>query len=110
MVAAMDMHHVTLSDGSVVALDHTGEYYRLVHYRRRRPGDGFAHITASRFDDLVRREVLPRGYHTAWYRVSTKDTELKRGLQEVLKASKSSYDPLEVYAFIKTTAWGRELP
>lgn len=102
--------HVKLADGSVIVFDRENNYYRLVHYKRRIRADGLPPISAAKFDDLVRRGILPRGYHTGWTRVVTLDKRLDDGIKELLKAAKSNLDAGEVHRYIRAMPWGRELP
>lgn len=106
----MPLRRVVLRDESVIVFDHTGEYYRIAHYRRRSSKSELAHISAAKFDDLVRRGLLPAGYHTSWTRVTVTDTDLKRGIELAFQSSRSSLDADEVIRYLRNLPWGRELP
>lgn len=112
MTAATEtrVYHVVLSDESVLAFDHGGEFYRLVRYKRIKPSEGLEHISAAKFDDLVRRGILPRGYHTNWTRYVVADKRLLDGLRLLFKAGRSSLDAAEVERYIRQMSWGNELP
>lgn len=103
-------HVVKLRDEAVLVLDRENDMYRLVLYRRRKNTDKGGRLTEAYFDDLVRREILPRGYHTSWFRVSARHVNLGIGLAHLIEAAKTTHDPYEIQTFIRSTGWGKDLP
>lgn len=110
MTATRELHRVELADNSVLIFNHDGNEYRIALYRRRRPNDKGGELDSSYFDDLVRRELLPRGYYTGWFRVATAHKTFAIGLARAYEAANLNLDPYITEKYIRSTSWGCELP
>lgn len=112
-ITQLEPHRIVLTDESVIVLDYdvtAGEPYRFVYYSRSLKKEHGKPLTQAKFDDLVRRQILPRGYHTSWKRTALTCKHLSQGLMEIAERIPGSFDAVAVENYIRGTGWGRELP
>lgn len=109
VVAPELMGHVTLNDNSVIVVGRDETHYVVVRYMRRSEKVKAAHIPANKFDDMVRRGILPRGYHTNWARATARNKDLTGALRELGTHPYPTYNADEVRFYISVTRWGADL-
>lgn len=102
--------HVSLSDDSILVFDYINGTYRMVLYRRRRPGETGHQVDSGTFDYLVGQRVLEHSYRTGWARFATFHPQLKAAIRHVLDTAESGADADSVELYVRHMPWGKDLP
>lgn len=105
-----DPHRIDLVNGAILVLSWNGEIVRVAHYRRRKPNDNAPSIETGRFNDLVARNLLPRGLRTDWSRATGKATTLRWALNAVFTADEQRRYAEDVVRYVRSVGWGKDVP
>lgn len=106
----VERQHIVLADETVVVFDYKNGTYRVVLYRRRRPGENDRQVDSATFDYLVAQRILPHSYRTGWARFATFHTQLSMALAHVIENAQVKHDAYEVDRYIRAMPYGKDLP